>query len=80
MMDDRFVPQPIGFDYQCRRGGEVHIRHHGRAAGTLRGGAAEKFLVDVAAQDPQAVMARVTGNYKHGNERTAKRHQRNAGR
>lgn len=71
--------QPDGFTY-TQRGGEVHIRHHDRPAGTLRGRAAERFLADVVTQDPQAVMARVTGNYKHGNERIAQRHPRNAGR
>ena len=35
----------------------------------LRGRAAERFLADVESGDPQAVMARVTGNYKRGNER-----------
>jgi len=27
--------------------------------------------------DPQELMARLTGNYKHGNERMAKHHARN---
>ena len=38
------------------------------------------FLEDVEDQDPQELMARVTGQYKHGNERTAKQHPRNRGR
>ncbi|MEO7269847.1 MAG: hypothetical protein ABIW49_11640 [Knoellia sp.] len=43
----------------------------------LRGRKAADFLEDVEAGDDQELMARVTGNYKHGNERTAKNHPRN---
>jgi hypothetical protein len=38
----------------------------------LRGTAARQFLVDIATGDPQQLMARVTGNYKRGNERDAR--------
>jgi hypothetical protein len=71
---------PEGFEYTVRADGTVLIRHHGRAATTLRGGRAAEFLAEVDGGDPQEVMARWTGNYRHGNERTAKRHPRNAGR
>ena len=33
-----------------------------------RGLRAERFLTDVQTKDPQQLMARVTGNYKRGNE------------
>lgn len=72
--------EPSGFDYQLRSSNEVYIRHHGRAATTLRGRAAEQFLAEVADGDAQEVMARATGNYRRGNERIAKHHPRNAGR
>jgi hypothetical protein len=62
------MPPPAGFEYVIR-GGDVLIRHRGRAAATLRGAAAERFLAKVAHDDPQQVMARATGNYKRGNER-----------
>jgi hypothetical protein len=55
----------------------VHVTHHGRPAAVLRNEKARRFLQDVEAGDPQQVMARVTGNYKRGNERVAKRHPRN---
>ncbi len=55
------------------------ITHGGRAAGTLRGARAEQFLAEAASGDPQLVMARWTGNYKHGNERAARAHPRNRG-
>ena len=63
------MPDPIGFEYTVRKNGEVVISHHGRQATVLRGRRAEKFLTDVGRRDPQQVMARVTGNYKRGNER-----------
>lgn len=73
------MPGPEGFDYVVR-GGEVVITHHGRRATVLRGDAAARFLDDVVDGDDQELMARVTGNYRRGNERTAKNHPRNSGR
>lgn len=70
---------PDGFAYQQRSDGTVVITHHRRVAGTLRGARAAEFLIEVKSGDPQLAMARWTGQYKHGNERTAKRHQRNGG-
>ncbi|WP_410811210.1 hypothetical protein [Micromonospora sp. 067-2] len=66
------------FDWVERSNGTVVIIHHGRIAGTLRGARAAEFLAEVD-DDPQLVMARWTGNYRHGNERTAKQHPRNRG-
>lgn len=62
---------PSGFAFTVR-GSAVHITHDGRAATTLRGDAARRFLADVESGDPQLLMARVTGNYRRGNERTAR--------
>ena len=73
------MPGPEGFDYETR-GGEVVITHHGRRATVLRGAAAARFLTDVEDGDEQELMARITGNYRRGNERTAKNHPRNSGR
>lgn len=38
---------------------------------------AARFLAEAETSDPQLVMARWTGNYKRGNERTARHHPRN---
>ena len=73
------MPAPEGFDYEVR-GGAVVITHHGRRATVLRGTAAARFLADAEDGDDQELMARVTGNYRRGNERTAKNHPRNSGR
>ncbi len=53
------------------------IHHHGRIATVLRGRKAIDFLGEAVAGDDQELMARVTGNYKHGNERDASQHPRN---
>jgi hypothetical protein len=68
---------PEGFDHRLRKNGDVELLHHGRPAAVLRGAAAARFLIDVGLEDPQELMARITGNYKRGNERTAKKHPRN---
>lgn len=74
------MPPPSGFRWR-QRGDEVHIFHRDRLATVLRGDAARAFVDELTGaddQDAQERMARVTGNYRRGNERTAKRHPRNA--
>ncbi len=68
-----------GFEYR-ESNGTVVVTHHGKVAARLRGDTATRFLSDIERDDPQQVMARVTGNYKRGNERTAKQHPRNDAR
>ncbi len=70
------MPGPAGFEYR-QRGQEVVILHHGVKATVLRGAAASDFLARVETEDPQLLMARLTGNYRRGNERAARRHPRN---
>ncbi len=83
MRDDEDATD-LGFNFRRRKNGDVDILHHGRSASTLRGADAVKFIQAVAASDggsspadAQQLMARITGNYKHGNERTAREHPRN---
>lgn len=76
----RAMADPDGFDYEVRADGVVLISHRGRVATTVRGGRAAAFLAEVERDSPQLVMARWTGNYRRGNERTARNHPRNAGR
>lgn len=71
---------PEGFTFRLRKNGEVEVLHLARVAVVLRGAAAARFLVDVDHGDPQELMARLTGNYRRGNERTARDHPRNRGR
>jgi len=59
-----------GFTFDVRSSGDIVVRHEGRLATTLRGAAAVKFLDDVAAgRNEQELLARLTGNYKRGNEK-----------
>jgi hypothetical protein len=70
----------LGFTVRPRKNGDVQILHRGRVAATLRGAAALDFLQDTPnpeAADAQQAMARLTGNYRHGNERLAGEHPRN---
>lgn len=67
---------PNGFAYETR-GEDVVITHHGTRAAVLRGARAAEFLSEVDRGDPQLLMARVTGNYRRGNERMAREHPRN---
>jgi hypothetical protein len=70
----------LGFSIRTRRNGDVEILHHGRVATTLRGHDAADFLAEVdnaESTSAQQLMARLTGNYKRGNERLAASHPRN---
>lgn len=75
----RMAGRPEGFEFE-EQGGEVVVFHHGRRATVLRGARAQGFLEDVDRGDPQELMARVTGNYRRGNERQARQHPRNRNR
>ncbi|MCF7689643.1 MAG: hypothetical protein K9M98_15795 [Cephaloticoccus sp.] len=70
----------LGFTHRVRKDGSVEVRHYGRLAATLRNQAASEFVDEVQSLDfaeAQQLMARLTGNYKHGNERFAREHPRN---
>ena len=71
------MSDPEGFSYSRRKNGDVVINHRGRVASVLRGRTATDFLEDAQSGDEQALMARLTGNYKRGNERNAANHPRN---
>ena len=68
---------PEGFLWTRRKSGDVVITHHGRTAATLRGQKAVDFLEDSGKTQDQELMARVTGNYKRGNERDSRNPPRN---
>lgn len=72
--------KPTGFTWSVKKSGDVEVFHHGILATVLRGDAATKtltVLTSATVEDQQQTLARVTGNYKHGNERQAKNHPRN---
>jgi hypothetical protein len=72
MSADKLEHEP--FAYRAAKDGTVFVDFHGRAVTTLRGRAADRFLRRVggiSASEAQVEMARVTGNFKRGNERRA---------
>jgi hypothetical protein len=73
------VQDDLGFSYRSRKSGEVEILRDGRVVTTLRNETAEVFLQDMLQAgelEQQELMARMTGNYKRGNERQARQHPR----
>jgi hypothetical protein len=70
------------FAYTLPADGTVRISHRGRHVVTLAGAKAAAFRAQVA-QEPdeaarQLLMARMTGNFKRGNERLARSRSRRA--
>ena len=79
-MNPRPDPSALGFTFRTRKSGEVQVLHRGQLASTLRGADAQEFLSEVSSCTPpeaQQLMARITGNFKRGNERLAASHPRN---
>jgi hypothetical protein len=62
------------FDYTATKDGRVLIYWQGKHVTTLKSEKARKFLAQVDGLDEreaQLVMAKATGNFKRGNERTS---------
>jgi hypothetical protein len=60
------------FSYRAAKEGHVILYWQGKAVKTLSGSVAEKFLKKIDAlegKEAQLLMAKATGNFKHGNER-----------
>ena len=60
------------FEYRALRDGRVVVSWYGRPVTTLAGRDAERFLARVEGLEDHAaqlMMARVTGNFRRGNER-----------
>ena len=70
----------LGFTWRALKNGDVQVLHQGRLAASLRGAQAVDFIAEVESAEfveRQQLMARLTGNYKHGNERLPGQHPRN---
>lgn len=59
------------FDYRITKSGDVLVSRGGRVVVTVRGAQARKLVGELGRDDDhdQQLLARVTGNYKRGNER-----------
>ena len=63
------------FTFRETKDGKVLLYWHRKQVMILKGSDAQKFLAGIVSADPaqaQLLMARVTGNFKHGNERVKK--------
>ncbi|WP_137789398.1 hypothetical protein [Bacillus sp. E(2018)] len=61
------------FSYRETKGQNVFVDYYGKQVKILRGKEAEKFLHRIRAAESemaeQLIMAKITGNFKRGNER-----------
>lgn len=76
MIDKRGKLDEEVFSYQITKGNKVFISWYGKVVTTLSGSKAESFIADIkdaGDKDAQLIMARVTGNFKRGNEKIGKR-------
>jgi hypothetical protein len=74
------LDEDLGFTFRIGKNNDLEICHHGKLATRFSGGKAAKSASQLALAsfaEQQQIMARLTGNYKRGNERTARTHQRN---
>ncbi|GJM41795.1 MAG: hypothetical protein DHS20C20_20770 [Ardenticatenaceae bacterium] len=74
-VDKRGILDDEVFTYQEGKDNKLFIFWHGKQVKTLKGKQAQKFLTKIQGlnhKDTQLVMAKVTGNFKRGNERQNK--------
>ena len=74
-VDKRGILENEVFTYRITKDKKVFISCEGKQVTTLSGGAAEKFIADIAGaegKDAQLILAKVTGNFKRGNEKLFK--------
>ena len=70
----------LGFTFNLLKSGDIEIRHHGKYATKIRAKNASSTVAKLengSFSEQQQLVARLTGNYKHSNERAAKSYSRN---
>jgi hypothetical protein len=80
MNADETEGDDLGFRFRKTKSGEVVVTRNGKTVTTLRASDAADFLEEAEVADlfsQQQLMARMTGNYKRGNEKMASQHPRN---
>jgi len=76
LIDKRRILDDEIFSYSISKDNKVFISYEGKQVTTLNGKNAEKFIAKIdgaVGKDTQLIMAKVTGNFKRGNEKIAKR-------
>ena len=74
-VDKRGILNTEIFTYKITKDNKVFISWNGKHVTTLSGSKANKFITDIDGlenKDAQLVMAKVTGHFKHGNEKSKK--------
>jgi len=75
-IDKRNILDEEIFTYKITKDKKVFISYEGKQVTALSGTKAEKFITDIAntnGKDAQLIMAKVTGNFKRGNEKLFKK-------
>jgi len=75
-IDKRNILDEEIFSYRINKDKKVFISYEGKQVTILSGSKAEKFITDIAEadrKDAQLIMAKVTGNFKRGNEKLFKK-------
>jgi len=74
-IDKRGVLDEEVFTYRITKDQKVFISYEGKQVTTLSGRQAESFIANISGKDgkdAQLIMAKVTGNFKRGNEKLFK--------
>ncbi len=75
-IDKRNILDEEPFSYRVLKDNKIFISWYGKQVTILSGKQSEKFLSrmeNAEGKDAQLIMAKVTGNFKHGNEKNNKR-------
>ena len=71
-VDQRGKLEAQPFSYRASKDGQIFISWQGKTVTIVKGDAAERMLVKLKQADErtvQLILAKATGNFKHGNER-----------
>lgn len=76
-VDKRNILDEEPFSYKITKDNKVFIFWHGKQVSILSGKESERFIVKIKTADTkeaQLIMAKITGNFKHGNEKDNKKY------
>lgn len=73
-IDKRGLLQAQPYGYRVNKDGRIFITWHDKTVMIVKAAAAERMLVKLQSADDagqQLILAKATGNFKHGNERSS---------
>lgn len=74
-IDKRKILETEPFSYQITKDRKVRLFHKGKEVKIISGNTAMNFMAKIencSIKEQQLIMAKITGNFKHGNERDNK--------